>query len=274
MDKIGKYEIKHFTKNRQNIVLILKEGKRKHNIHGLIEVDVTSGRNIIRDYKIKHNINISFTGWLIKCISQAISEHKIINTSRQGRRKIISFDDVDIPIPVERTINDDQITMAYIIRKANTKSVLEITKEIRDIQKEKIDYDTQVLGKNLTSFEKIILKSPIFVKKIAIYLVRKNALFRKKHIGTVGVTAIGMKGKFPGWAIPLSGATPSIIVVGGINKKPGVVNNKIEIREYLHLTITVDHDIVDGGPLARFVDRLIELIENNYGLEKNIINNL
>ncbi len=274
MDKIGKYEIKHFTKNRQNIVLILKEGKRRHNVHGLIDVDVTNGRNIIRDYKIKHNINISFTGWLIKCISQAVSEHKIINTSRQGRRNTISFDDVDIPIPVERTINDDQITMAYIIRKANTKSVLEITKEIRDIQKEKIDFKKQVLGENLTSFEKIILSSPLFVKKIAIYLVRKNALFRKKHIGTVGVTAIGMKGKFPGWAIPLSGATASTIVVGGINKKPGVVNNKIEIREYLHLTITVDHDIVDGGPLARFVDRLIELIENNYGLEKNIINNL
>ncbi|MEE8565808.1 MAG: hypothetical protein V3S79_05425, partial [Candidatus Thermoplasmatota archaeon] len=61
MDKIGKYEIKHFTKNRQNIVLILKEGKRRHNVHGLIDVDVTNGRNIIRDYKIKHNINISFT---------------------------------------------------------------------------------------------------------------------------------------------------------------------------------------------------------------------
>ena len=274
MDKIGKYEIKHFTKNRQNIVLILKEGKRRHNVHGLIDVDVTNGRNIIRDYKIKHNINISFTGWLIKCISQAISEHKIINTSRQGRRNTISFDDVDIPIPVERTINDDQITMAYIIRKANTKSVLEITKEIRDIQKEKIDFKKQVLGENLTSFEKIILSSPLFVKKIVIFFARKNALFRKKHIGTVGVTAIGMKGKFPGWAIPLSGATASTIVVGGINKKPGVVNNKIEIREYLHLTITVDHDIVDGGPLARFVDRLIELIENNYGLEKNIINNL
>ncbi|MCJ2513786.1 MAG: 2-oxo acid dehydrogenase subunit E2 [Candidatus Thermoplasmatota archaeon] len=274
MDKIGKYEIKHFTKNRQNIVLILKEGKRRHNVHGLIDVDVTNGRNIIRDYKIKHNINISFTGWLIKCISQAVSEHKIINTSRQGRRNTISFDDVDIPIPVERTINDDQITMAYIIRKANTKSVLEITKEVRDIQKEKIDFKNHILGENLTSFEKIILSSPLFVKKIAIYLARKNALFRKKHIGTVGVTAIGMKGKFPGWAIPLSGATASTIVVGGINKKPGVVNNKIEIREYLHLTITVDHDIVDGGPLARFVDRLIELIENNYGLEKNIINNL
>jgi pyruvate/2-oxoglutarate dehydrogenase complex dihydrolipoamide acyltransferase (E2) component len=267
MDKIGRYEIKPFTINRKNIELILEEGKRKHSIHGLIEMDVTKARNIIHEYKSKHGLNISFTGWIIKCISQAVSEHKIINTFRQGRSKTIVFDDIDIPIPVERRINDDHITMAYIIRKANTKSVLDITKEIRDIQKEEINHDTQVLGKNLTSFEKFILKSPIFIKKIAVFFARKNALFRKKHLGTVGVTAIGMKGKFPGWAIPLGGATSTILVIGGIKKKPGVVKDKIEIREYLHLTITVDHDIVDGGPLTRFVERLNELIENAYGLD-------
>jgi pyruvate/2-oxoglutarate dehydrogenase complex dihydrolipoamide acyltransferase (E2) component len=267
MNRLGKYEIKSFTKNRQNIVLILEEGRKKHNIHGLIEVDVTKARNIIHEYKTKHEKSISFTGWLIKCISQAVSEHKIINTSRHGKRKTIVFDDVDIPIPVEKKLKNEKITMAYIIRKANTKNVLDITKEIRDIQKEKIDFDKQILGDNLTSFERFILKSPLFIKKMAIIFARKNALFRKKHIGTVGVTAIGMKGKFPGWVIPLSGATSSIIVVGGINKKPGVVNNKIEIREYLYLTITVEHDIVDGGPLARFVDRLNELIENAYGLD-------
>ena len=86
-------------------------------------------------------------------------------------------------------------------------------------------------------------------------------------MGTFGVTAIGMKGRYPGWAIPLGGVTSSIIVVGGINKKPGVVNDKIEIREYLNLTITVDHDIIDGGPLVRFVDRLNELIEEGFGLD-------
>jgi pyruvate/2-oxoglutarate dehydrogenase complex dihydrolipoamide acyltransferase (E2) component len=267
MDRIVKFQTKLFTKNRKNIVLILEEGKKKHNIHGLIEIDVTKGRDIIREYKKKHGISISFTGWLIKCISQAVSEHKIINSSRHGRSKTIIFDDVDIPIPVERTVNNEQITMAYIIRKANTKNVLEITKEIREIQKEKIDYQTQVLGKNLTLFEKVILSSPIIIKKIAIFFARRNAFFRKKHLGTVGVTAIGMKGNYHGWAIPLAGAISSTIVVGGINKKPGIINNEIKIRDYLHLTISVDHDIVDGGPLARFVDRLNELIENAYSLD-------
>jgi len=32
------------------------------------------------------------------------------------------------------------------------------------------------------------------------------------------------------------------------------------------MTISVDHDIIDGAPLARFTQRLKELIENGYGL--------
>ena len=38
------------------------------------------------------------------------------------------------------------------------------------------------------------------------------------------------------------------------------------IREYLSLTISVDHDLVDGAPAARFTGRLKELIESGYGL--------
>jgi pyruvate/2-oxoglutarate dehydrogenase complex dihydrolipoamide acyltransferase (E2) component len=45
-----------------------------------------------------------------------------------------------------------------------------------------------------------------------------------------------------------------------------VINDTIMVREYLHLTIHIDHDVVDGGPLARFVSRLTELLETGYGL--------
>ena len=129
-----------------------------------------------------------------------------------------------------------------------------------------MDESTSVLGKNLTSFEKFVLKSPLFLKKLFLVLFRRNGLIKKKHFGTIGVTAIGMKGKFPGGVIPMGASTAILVVVGGITKKPGVVNDEIAIREYLHLTITTDHDIVDGGPLARFVERLTELIENSYGI--------
>jgi hypothetical protein len=55
--------------------------------------------------------------------------------------------------------------------------------------------------------------------------------------------------------------------VGGIGEKPGVVDGQIALREYLSLTISFDHDIIDGAPAARFTERLKELIESGYGLD-------
>ena len=57
------------------------------------------------------------------------------------------------------------------------------------------------------------------------------------------------------------------IALGGIAEKPGVVDGRIEVREYLHVTVCFDHDIVDGAPAARFTARFKELVENGCGLE-------
>jgi pyruvate/2-oxoglutarate dehydrogenase complex dihydrolipoamide acyltransferase (E2) component len=75
-----------------------------------------------------------------------------------------------------------------------------------------------------------------------------------------------MKGRFPGYVIGMGGPIATFIALGGISKKPGVVDGKILVREFLHVTIHIDHDIVDGGPLARFTDRLMELLETGFGL--------
>jgi pyruvate/2-oxoglutarate dehydrogenase complex dihydrolipoamide acyltransferase (E2) component len=60
------------------------------------------------------------------------------------------------------------------------------------------------------------------------------------------------------------------VTLGGIEEKPGVVNGEIAIREYLSVTISFDHDVIDGAPAARFAQRLKELIESGYGLCEDI----
>jgi pyruvate/2-oxoglutarate dehydrogenase complex dihydrolipoamide acyltransferase (E2) component len=62
-----------------------------------------------------------------------------------------------------------------------------------------------------------------------------------------------MLGRGGGWGIPMPNWTLSV-TLGGINKKPGVVEEKIEIRKVLDMTISIDHDIGDGAPAARFVN--------------------
>jgi pyruvate/2-oxoglutarate dehydrogenase complex dihydrolipoamide acyltransferase (E2) component len=78
--------------------------------------------------------------------------------------------------------------------------------------------------------------------------------------------AIGMLGPGGGWGIPIAPPT-LMITVGGIATKPRYLNGQLEPRELLDLTISVDHDIVDGAPAARFARRLAELVEAAEGLD-------
>ena len=75
-----------------------------------------------------------------------------------------------------------------------------------------------------------------------------------------------MFGKGGGWGIPTASLHSLFLTLGGISEKPGVVNGHIAIREYLHLTVDLNHDSIDGAPAARFVTRLKELIESGFGL--------
>jgi pyruvate/2-oxoglutarate dehydrogenase complex dihydrolipoamide acyltransferase (E2) component len=89
----------------------------------------------------------------------------------------------------------------------------------------------------------------------------------KKTFCTVGMTAIGMFGNGGGWAIPF-GVHTLDVALGGIEERPGIVNGHIEPRAYLDVTLSFDHDIVDGAPAARFTSRFKELIESGYGLDE------
>ena len=92
----------------------------------------------------------------------------------------------------------------------------------------------------------------------------------KKNMGTVGLSAVGMFEKGAGWGIPP--ATPTLwITEGGIGEKPVLVAGQLALRDYLSLTISFNHDIIDGAPAARFIQRLKELIESGYGLEDSMI---
>jgi hypothetical protein len=93
---------------------------------------------------------------------------------------------------------------------------------------------------------------------------------QKKYGGTAGVTAVGMFGKGAGWGIPINDHTLDL-TLGGIAEKLSVMDGQIAIREYLCMTLSFDHAIIDGAPAARFTQQLKELIESGYGLTESEI---
>lgn len=84
-------------------------------------------------------------------------------------------------------------------------------------------------------------------------------------MGNVAVTSIGMMGQIKGWFIPIS-IHPICFGLGSIIKKPIIIDDKIEIREMLNMSILIDHDVIDGAIMARFINELTKNIENGMNL--------
>lgn len=82
-----------------------------------------------------------------------------------------------------------------------------------------------------------------------------------KRYGKIAVTAVGMFANEPAWFLPHGTATV-LLTVGSITKKNIFSKGKNEKREFLCLTVSFDHNIVDGAPAARFVNQLIETIKS------------
>lgn len=133
MDLTVNYEEKTFQKMRQMIVDDVEQGLKRHHIKILTEIDVTKGRELIKQHREKTGEGPSFTGWIMKCIGQAVDEHKDVQALRRGK-KIVVFDDVDISVVVERVIDGEVFPLVVVIRKANKKSFKEIHDEIRKAQ--------------------------------------------------------------------------------------------------------------------------------------------
>jgi len=79
-------------------------------------------------------------------------------------------------------------------------------------------------------------------------------------IGNVAVSSLGMYGKINGWFIPIS-IHPICFGIGSIIKKPVVIDDKIELREIMNITVLMDHAVIDGTSMARFINDLTKNIE-------------
>lgn len=253
-----------FPKNRELIIDTVEAARLKNHVSGCIELDVTQGRDCIHQMKTSTGQGVSFTGWMAKCIAQAVSEHKQVHALRYGKRSMIIFDDVDILIMVNRVINNEEIALPYVVRNANEKSVQQIHNEIRTAQAQPAQQNDMVLGKN-PWFAGLLPRMPKVVRRAIGRKVMRDPFLIKRMVGTVEITALGMIGNFAGWAFPIS-PQPLCFALGGIVKRPGVVGDKIVIREYLSMAFMFDHDVVDGAPFTRFLTRLSDLVTNGFGL--------
>jgi len=265
--KTGPYKVIELPAGRRVWINALGLSWPAHSMYGLLEVDVTFARRFIADHKARTGETLSFAGFLTFCLARAVDEDKSIQAYRKGDKQLIMFDDVNVGLMVEQKVGEKRALMGHVILGANHKTFREIHNEIRKVQSEPVPP-----GRGMPTWFRSIMLLPWPLSRLALAILRWNG-HRDPTIsvamgGTVALTSVGLfGGDHSGWGISPT-LHPLGLVVGGISLKPAMVEGRIEPREILNLTVTFDHDIVDGGPATRFVKRLVELIESGYGLSE------
>jgi pyruvate/2-oxoglutarate dehydrogenase complex dihydrolipoamide acyltransferase (E2) component len=249
-----------FSIQRRIVAAASAVNNEYNTIHSVCEVEVETPRRLIREYKERTGKPLSFTAYVVACVGRALVQHPELNSFRRGR-KLILLDDVTVNTLVEREHEHERTPESLAIKSAQTKTVIEISEEIRAAQAKLVSGFGELSGSRWVTL------IPSFLLKTFIRIAARSLTMAKKY-GKVGVTAVGMFGDSgASWFIPLSGATVNV-TVGSVVNRAVVIGGKVTTREHLCLTVSFDHDIVDGAPAARFMKTFQELIRSGGLLEE------
>jgi pyruvate/2-oxoglutarate dehydrogenase complex dihydrolipoamide acyltransferase (E2) component len=252
------YTIEPFPKMRRFAIDSGRLGRQRHIVHGLLEMDVTHARRYIREHKTRTGETLSFTAFVIACLAKAVDTNKEVHAHLNWWNQLVIFDEVNVNVMIEAESEGRKVPIPHVIKAANKRTFREIHEEIRATQ-------AQPRSSGESKFMRWFLLLPGFVRRSFYWLVTKNPHLAREYRSSIMVTAVGMFGKGGGWGIPMA-SFPLTVTLGGIVEKPGVVDGQIEVREYLDVTVSFDHDIIDGAPAARFTRQFRELVEGGYGL--------
>jgi pyruvate/2-oxoglutarate dehydrogenase complex dihydrolipoamide acyltransferase (E2) component len=232
----------------------------------LLELDVTASLRAIARLR-QTGARVSLFAFVVRSIALAIAEHPDLNLVRHGKR-LVRFEDVDVSVPVEVHTPDGEFPREVVIRRAQHKSAREIYAELEgarsrhDSTGETSDEDRWA-RRTMGMFRRL----PKFMRVAFIRYILRSAFRVKAQAGTTLVTSVGKFASIPGFSFTFStGPRAAVFVVGSVVDKPWALEAQIMPRKVLSLSLIVDHDLVDGAPVARFARRLQELVESADGL--------
>ena len=176
------------------------------------------------DYATR-GIKLTSLPFLIKAIATALKSHPVINASiDMEANQIIYKDYVNIGIAVDT----DRGLVVPALRNADQLSIPEIAKSIAEL--------AEKVRENKFSIDDI-----------------RGSSFTVSNLGAVGGT----------YSTPIINIPETaILLVGRSRRMPAVVDNQVQIRMMMPLSISYDHRLIDGAAAARFLNEVISYLES------------
>ncbi len=182
-------------------------------------------RNEQKNLAKDHDAKLTYLPLIIKAVVLALKEYPIFNASFDHEtNEIIYKDYYNVGIAVD---TPDGLIVPNI-KGADKLSIIELAKEIERLSSEARDRKIQLSDLQNTTFS---------------------------------VTNYGAFGSKLGTPV-INHPEVAILGVGAIEKKPLVINDEVQVRSTLPLSLTIDHRIIDGGDGGRFMVKLKEYLND------------
>ncbi|WP_066837810.1 dihydrolipoamide acetyltransferase family protein [Rufibacter ruber] len=228
----GNVEVIEMDRMRKMISQRMVDSKRiSPHVTSFVEADVTNivnWRNKTKDaYKKREGENLTFTPIFIEAIVKAIKDFPMINVSVDGD-KIIKKRDINIGVAVALPSGN---LIVPVIHNADQMNLNGLSKKLNDLA-------NRARINKLTPAD---LADPTYT-----------------------VSNVGSFGNVMGTPIIMQPQV-AILAVGAIKKKPAVIETPegdlIGIRQFMFLSHSYDHRVVDGSLGGMFVRRVADYLE-------------
>ncbi len=175
----------------------------------------------LRHKLIQDGVNVSYNDLFLYVLGRALREHPRLNASLEGDR-IKLWRRIHIGLAVDT----DRGLLVPVVRDVNRKGLVELGQ------------DTQVLIERAQTGQ----CTPDELR---------GGTFTLTNLGMFGIDAFTPIINLPECAI---------LGVGRIKKQPVMIEDRVAGRQMVWLSLTFDHRLVDGGPAARFLQRVVQLV--------------
>ncbi len=178
-----------------------------------------------KEKAVQKKIHLTILPFVIKALIAALQEHPYLNASMDDEKgEIILKKYYNIGLAVD---TKDGL-MVPVIKKVRGKNIFQLASELWELSEK---------ARNRT-IDLADLKG-----------------------GTFTITNYGAMGGIFGFPI-IHHPEVAILGMGKVYEKPIVVDGKIEIRKVLPLSLSFDHRVVDGAEAVRFLNALIEFLQD------------
>ena len=244
-------DVRPFPSNRRLVTAALRAGRHTVPMHGLLELDVTDATHLLA----AHDPPQSLTAFVVAAVGRAVASHPEVHAYRNWRGRLVIHHHVDVSTIVEITTPQGPFPLVHTIRDADIRDVEDLSAELRRVKATPFRRDAGAYQRLLP----VVTRVPGLIR--ALYALLSRSVRLRQRSGTVTVTAVGMFADGGGFAVAPLALMSLQVVVGGLTERPRVIGDRVDIRSVLDLTVSVDHNVVDGGPATRFGAELRRQIE-------------